>query len=243
MADISEENFYNGYYCIKCKYIPLIQIIPKKENLFILSLCHCNRKYQKFEIFHKNFYHTKVSINNICKSSLINTSKEIKDDNILLIYKNFSEIKDKIGIFAKEIFDNLKSYIKEKDPDSLNNKFENYVDINNKIISIIENYFTSYKLIKDNLSIKLNIINICFNKDFHKKDYRYLLNSSPDIYYKNSVKFFQEEYLISEKSLGEQLNHKFFKSQNNSVLCFFEISNNICVSNVKNNSNIFIREC
>ena len=167
MADISEENFYNGYYCIKCKYIPLIQIIPKKENLFILSLCHCNRKYQKFEIFHKNFYRTKVSINNICKSSLINTSKEIKDDNILLIYKNFSEIKDKIGIFAKEIFDNLKSYIKEKDPDSLNNKFENYVDINNKIISIIENYFTSYKLIKDNPSIKLNIINICFNKPTH----------------------------------------------------------------------------
>ena len=86
----------------------------------------------------------------------------------------------------------------------------------------------------------MNIINICFNKDFHKKDYRYLLNSSPDIYYKNSVKFFQEEYLISKKSLGEQLNHKFFKSQNNSVLCFLEISNNICASNVKNNPNIFL---
>ena len=240
MVDAPDENFYNGYYCIKCKYIPLIQIIPKNKNIFILSLCHCNRSHQKFEIFHKNFYQNKIPLNNICKSSLININKEIKDDDISLIYKKFNEIKDKITQFGKEIFDNLNNYIKEKDPDNLNNIYENYVDINKKIISIIENYFTSYKQIKDNPSIKLNIINICFNKDFHKKDYRYLLNSSPDIYYKNSVKFFQEEYLISEKSLGEQLNHKFFKSQNNSVLCFLEISNNICASNVKNNPNIFL---
>ena len=31
-----EENNYNGFYCLKCKYIPLIQIIPKKQGIFIL---------------------------------------------------------------------------------------------------------------------------------------------------------------------------------------------------------------
>ena len=134
MVDAPDENFYNGYYCIKCKYIPLIQIIPKNENLFILSLCHCNRSLQQLEIFHKNFYQNKIPLNNICKSSLININKEIKDDDISLIYKKFNEIKDKITQFGKEIFDNLNNYIKEKDPDNFNNIYENYVDINKKII-------------------------------------------------------------------------------------------------------------
>ena len=238
--EISEEKYYNGYFCIKCKYIPLIQIIPKREKLFILSLCRCSRKYQKYEIFHKNFFHKGISINDICINSLLKNTKEIKEDDITLKYNNFIEIKGKLTKFSKEILENLSGYIKEKDPDNLNDKYEKYVDINNKIISTIENFFQNYKLIKGNSSIKLNIVNISFNKDFHKKDCKYLLKSSPDIYYKNTVKFFQEEFLISEKSLGEQLNHKFFKSQDNSVLCFLEINNNICALNVKNNPNIFL---
>ena len=241
-SEVSKEKYYNGYYCIKCRHIPLIQIIPKNENIFILSLCKCTRRYLKFDFFHKNFFQNKLLVNDICKSSLLKHNKEIKEENISLIYNNFIEIKEKLTKFSNGILDNFNGYIKEKDPDNLKDKFEKYVDINNKIISIIESFFKAYKLIKDNSSIKLNIVNISFNKDFHKKNYTYLLKSSPDIYYKNSVKFFQEEFLISEKSLGEQLYHKFFKSQNNSVICFLEIYNNICVSNVKNSPNIFLHK-
>lgn len=154
--------------------------------------------------------------------------------------KNFNEIKEKINILSKELLDNLNDYIKEKDPDNVNDKYNHYIEINNTIISIIDNFFFNYQLIKDNPSIKLNISNIYFNKDFHKKDQKYLLKSSPDIYYKNTIKFFQEEFIISSSSLPEQLKHKFFKSQNNSVFCFFEISKNFFISNVKNNPNIFL---
>ena len=240
--DITEEKYYKGYYCIKCKYIPLIQIIKKGDNLFILSLCHCNKKYQKFDIFHKNFYQEKIPINNIHSNPLLNIHKEIKEDDILLVYKIYKEIKNKIRIYSKKILENLNVYIKEKkqEQDELKNQYEQYMEINNKMISIIENFFFSYQLVKENSSIKLNIINICFNKEFYKRAYIYLLKLSPDIHYQNSLKFFQDEFIISETSLEEQLNHKFFKSQNNSVLCFIELDNQICVSNVKNNPNIFL---
>ena len=239
---MAEEKFYNGYYCDKCKLIPLIQIVPKKESLFILSLCHCNKNYQEFDIFHNNFYTNKIPINNIRNQALINNDKEIKEDDIKSVETNFQDIKKKILEFSKGILDNLKNYVKEKDPDNLKTTFEKYVDINNKIISIIENFFNSYELIKDNLSIKLNISNIFFNKDFTKKDKKYLLTSSPDIYYKNSIIFFQEEYVISQQSMKEQLQHKCFKSQNinNSVLCLIEIEKNIFALNVKDNPNIFL---
>ena len=235
-----KENYYNGFYCLKCKYIPLIQIIPKKENLFILSLCNCNRKYLKFDLFYKNFYQNNIPINKICNSCLIKSYKEIEEKDISLKYNEFKENEDKIENHSKEIFDNLANYIKEKDPENLKNKYDKYLEINNKIFSLIQNYFDVYKIIKDNPSILLNIINIDFNKDFYKKDYKYLLKSSPDIYYKNCIKFFQEEFIISEKSLGEQLIQKYFKNQSNSVLCFLELNNNIYISNVKKSQNIYV---
>ena len=234
------ENYYNGFYCLKCKYIPLIQIIPKKQGIFILSLCNCNRKYLKNDLFYKNFYQNSIPINKICNSSLIKTNKEITEKDISLKYDEFKEMTNKIENHAKEIFHNLADYIKEKDPDNLKNKYDEYININNKITSLIQNYFDAYKIIKDNPSIKLSILNFEFNKDFHKKDYKYLLKSSPDIYYKNCVKFFQEEFIISEKSIGEQLIQKYFKNQNNSVLCFLELNDNIFVSNVKKSPNIFL---
>ena len=235
-----EENYYNGFYCIKCKYIPLIQINPKKENLFILSLCNCNRKYLKLDLFYKNFYQNNISINKICNASLIKTYKNIEEKEISLKYDEFKEVADKIEKHSKEIIDNLTNYINEKDPENLKNKYDKYLDINNKIIRLIQNFFDEYKIIKNNPSILINIINIDFNKDFYKKDYKYLLKSSPDIYYKNCIKFFQEEFIISEKSLGEQLIQKYFKNQSNSVLCFLELNNNIYVSNVKKSQNIFV---
>ena len=237
---MTDEIKYNGYYCVKCKYIPLIQIIPKKENLFILSSCNCNKKYLKFDLFHKNYFKNNISINNIYNISLINTNKEYVNKDILLLKKEFIEIKDEIEKSSKEKIDNLKDYIKEKDPDNLKVKYEQYICINNKIISLIENFFSSLEIIKENPSIKFNIININFNKYFHKIDYTYLIKSSPDIYYEKSLNFFKEEFIISQNSLGEQLIHKFFKSQNNSVLCFLEITNTIYVSNVKNSSNIYL---
>ena len=224
---MTDQNFYSGYYCKKCKYIPLMQIIPRNENLFILSLCHCGRVYQKSEFFHEKFYKTNIVLKDIYKLPLININEEIKEEDISLKYEEFKNIRDKIKKHSEELFDNLINYIKEKDPDNLNNNYKQYIQMNNKIISIIENFFNTHQLIKDNPSIKLNISKIQFNKDFSKKDYKYLLKSSPDIYYKNSIKFYKEEFIISQSSESEQLNMKYFASQNNSALCFLEITDKV----------------
>ena len=93
---MTDEIKYNGYYCIKCKYIPLIQIIPKKENLFILSLCNCNKKYLKYDSFYKNYFKNNISVNNIYNTSLINTNKETVNKDISLLRKEFIQIKDEI---------------------------------------------------------------------------------------------------------------------------------------------------
>ena len=127
-----EEKYYNGFYCQKCKYIPLVQIIPKKENVFILSLCHCNRKYIKADLFYKYFYQNNIPINKICNGSLIKSDKKIKEEDISLKYDEFKEMTNKIQNHSKEIFDSLTNYIKEKDPENLKLKYDKYLEINNK---------------------------------------------------------------------------------------------------------------
>ena len=53
---MTEEKKYNRFFCIKCNYIPLIQIIPKKENINILYSCKCCKNYIQLDIFIKNYY-------------------------------------------------------------------------------------------------------------------------------------------------------------------------------------------
>ena len=131
--------------------------------MFILSLCKCNRKYLKLDLFYKNFYQNNIPINKIYNTSLIKSYKEIEDKDISLKYDEFKEIVDKIEKYSKGLFDNLAENIKEKDPENLKYKYDKYLEINNKIISLIQNYFDEYKIIKKNPSIILNIMNIDFN--------------------------------------------------------------------------------
>ena len=105
----------------------------------------------------------------------------------------------------------IKEKIKDcKDAETLNLHCENYISINNKIISIIEQLFNSYKILEDNKSILLNIINnSCFNTNYNNTPNNYLFNSSKDIYYQQCIKYFKNEYIISEASYPEQFKEKF----------------------------------
>ena len=238
---MEKEKYYNGYYCIKCKFIPLIQIVPKTGNLFILTFCQCNKKYLQYQVFQKHFYKEKILINNINTGNLLLKNIDSNENDISLLYQKFNDIKIEINKVSKELLDNLNNYIKEKDPEKLNDKYKQYLMINNQISFLIENFHSSYKLIQDNSSIILNIINnSSFNKDFKKKNRNYLIKSSPDIYYKESVQFYQEEFIISKNSMGEQLKHNFLFHHLNSVNCFLEFDEKICVSNVKKNPNIYL---
>ena len=107
----------------------------------------------------------------------------------------------------KEIKEKIKD---SKDAETLNVYCENYISINNKIISIIEQLFNSYKILEDNKSILLNIINnSCFNTNYNKTPNSYLFNSYKDIYYQQCIKYFKNEYIISEASYPEQFKEKF----------------------------------
>ena len=138
----------------------------------------------------------------------------------------------------KEIKEKIKD---SKDAETLNVYCENYISINNKIISIIEQLFNSYKILEDNKSILLNIINnSCFNTNYNKTPNSYLFNSYKDIYYQQCIKYFKNEYIISEASYPEQFKEKFYFSPSNTVNCLLEITNNIYASNIRKSPNILI---
>ena len=139
---------------------------------------------------------------------------------------------------SKEIKEKLNDY---KDIDNLNVQYNNYISVNNKILALIDNFINCYNILEDNQSIQLNILNnSCFNTNYYKTPNSYLLNSSKDIYYQQCIKYYNSEYIISEGSFPEQLKEKIFCSNSNRTNCFLELKNNIYVSNVKNNPNIFI---
>ena len=73
-----EEKKYNGFFCIKCNYIPLIQIIPKKENVNILYSCKCCKNYIQLDMFIKKYYKSNIPINKISKEPTIISNQEIK---------------------------------------------------------------------------------------------------------------------------------------------------------------------
>ena len=238
---MEEEKYYNGYFCSKCNIIPLIQIIPKTNIINILSLCKCQMQYENIDLFIKSYYKTNIPIEQISKESIKTPTQEIKKENILLIIDKFNKTKEDIDGHSKEIKEKLNDYIKNKDPNNISDKYEQYNTLNNKIISLLQQFYDSYKILKNNNSIILNIFNnSSFNTDYKKKPNNYLLNSSPDIYYEQCIKYYQKEYLISEESIPEQLKEKFFYSPSNTVTCFLRINNKIYASNAKKNPNIIL---
>ena len=238
---MAENNNYKGYFCSKCKRIPLIQIIPKADSLNILSLCKCRKQYENIDTFDKNYYKTDIPFDNISKESIMAIPQEFKEENIPTIIEKFNKTKEEMDNHSKEIKEKMNDYIKIKDPEKLNDKYEKYNTINNKIISIIEQFLDSYKKLKDNSSIILNILNnSSFNTNYKKTPNNYLLNSSPDVYYQQSIKYYQNEYIISEASIPEQLKEKVYWSPSNTVTCFLELSNKIYASNCRKNPNIIL---
>ena len=233
-----DEIKYKGFFCIKCNNIPLIQIIPKKENIYLLFLCKCCKKYENIDIFMKNYFKDDIPINQINKDPIIIPSQEIKKESIFSIIKNFNKIKEQMEKHSKEIKEKLNDY---KDIDYLNIQYNNYIFRNNKILGLIESFFSSYNIIEDNPSIQLNIINnSCFNSNYYKTPNSFLLNSSKDIYYQQCIKYYNTEYIISEASIPEQLKEKIYCSHSNTVNCFLKLYNNIYVSNIKKNPNVII---
>ena len=238
-----EEKKNSIYYCIKCKQIPIIQIVPHERHVKIFSSCNCNKKFKSIDSFLNNDNNKNIKDNNKISKELINNNDKIQKNDKLgidliidkfnriktIFYKDGNELKNKIiGIFQKKI-------------EEINEVYNNYISNNNKIILIIEKLIKSYQIIKDNPTFIRNILNNCNFNDPNKA--KILLNkhySNIETCFSEIKNYFNKEYIISNSSIKEGFDINYFFYDAHSVKCFIELDNNICASCLKNSPNIIL---
>ena len=244
-----EENKYSGFYCKLCKSIPLFQIIYAKNQIKIYSSCFCHKQYETIDSFIKNKYIKNISgINAIPKKFVL----DINDNNIIkkeenlnfnTILNEFIKSKEKLNETANKIKAELISLYNKKIKE-FNIIYEQYIAKNDKIISIIQKLFDSYQLMKDNPSIIENIKNNCiFNSKYNIDNLLNDFNRSIESSFKNIESYFENELIIKyEKILPiyQKNEKKYYSNSQNSINCFFEIDDEICVSCFDKGSNIYL---
>ena len=211
-----ENKKYSGYFCSKCKQIPLFQIIYQNNEIKIFSACKCHKQYESIDSFIKNKYKNDISdINIINESTLISNSIE--------------EIN-------KESKFNLDSIIKE-----FNNSKEKMIESANQIKNEIKTLIDSYTQFKDNKTIIENIRNnSTFNTkyEFNKllSDYNYSIKSS----FKKIQEYFDKELIISinPKSLiTKKIESRHYPSYSDPIISFIQLDDDICASCSKKDNN------
>ena len=227
--NLIDQTKYDGYFCKKCKLIPLIQIIPQESNAKILSSCKCHKQYENIETFIKNkSLKDKIDINEISKESLNEFGSDFNID--------INSIKCKYEKAKKELFESsteLKNKLIKLFEDKLkefNELFNKYMLNNNSIIKVIEQLIKSYELINDNPSNIQNLSNNCIFDNRFKissllENFKNYLDDISD----KLKNYFKEELIVSssicKKSVKkEKLTNNFHCAVNN----FIEIDKDIC---------------
>ena len=91
--NLIDKSKYDGYFCKKCKLIPLIQIIPQESGAKILSACICHKQYENIETFIKNkSLKDKIDFNEISKEPLNELESDFNID-IKTIKSKYEEAK------------------------------------------------------------------------------------------------------------------------------------------------------
>ena len=179
-----------GFYCIKCKVVPLIQIIPKSYDIKIFCCCKCSKKLINFDnfinkYFVKNIDYDKISNEPIYEESMDKDNKNILDKNIDIqdIKKKNKQISDRIYEFISDIktktINLLESYINE-----IKQCYEINIKNNQKLDKLIDILLKNYESNEKNNS---NIKNVLYNTSFNLG---YLNN------YSNRFNFNKIEYLL-----------------------------------------------
>ena len=230
-----EERNYSGYFCSKCKYIPLIKIISKYNNIKVFSSCKCHKQYENIESFLKNKskkdiidkskinkespynYHNKISFE---KSTLDSIIQKFNEEKIKIIEEGIKIKNQLIELFQKKIEEVNKMYLK-------------YSEKNNKIFLIIEQLIRSYESLKENKSNILNILNNCKLKKIYRINYfeNYINLESLT---KSIENYFCNEYIISNLDSSDCLENIYSYYSKNKIKEFIELNNEICA---------FISEC
>ena len=230
-----EERNYSGYFCSKCKYIPLIKIISKYNNIKVFSSCKCHKQYENLESFLKNKYkkdiidkskinkespynyHNKISFE---KSTLDSIIQKFNEEKIKIIEEGIKIKNQLIELFQKKIEEVNKMYLK-------------YSEKNNKIFLIIEQLIRSYESLKENKSNILNILNNCKLKKINRINYfeNYINLESLT---KSIENYFCNDYIISNLDSSDCLENIYSYYSKNKIKEFIELNNEICA---------FISEC
>ena len=230
-----EETNYSGYFCSKCKYIPLIKIITKDNNIKVFSSCKCHKQYENLESFLNNKskkaiidkskinkespynYHNKISFE---KSTLDSIIQKFNEEKIKIIEEGIKIKNQLIELFQKKIEEVNKMYLK-------------YSEKNNKIFLIIEQLIRSYESLKENKSNILNILNNCKLKKIYRINYfeNYINLESLT---KSIENYFCNEYIISNLDSSDCLENIYSYYSKNKIKEFIELNNEICA---------FISEC
>ena len=230
-----EERNYSGYFCSKCKYIPLIKIISKYNNIKVFSSCKCHKQYENLESFLNNKskkaiidkskinkespynYHNKISFD---KSTLDSIIQKFNEEKIKIIEEGIKIKNQLIELFQKKIEEVNKMYLK-------------YSEKNNKIFLILDQLIRSYESLKENKSNILNILNNCkFQKIYRINYFENYINL--ESLTKSIENYFCNEYIISNLDSSDCLENIYSYYSKNKITEFIELNNEICA---------FISEC
>ena len=151
---------YSGYFCKKCKNIPIIKMMLIKDyKLKYILKCKCNMKILTAEQINKFYYSENID------KKVIRNKKEISENNDLLI----EELKSNIDI-VKQNNETL-LFLKSKIIEYINLKIKDLEKICCKIQKINKNYIhfaeilkNAYETFPSNYSNLMNINNI-FNEE------------------------------------------------------------------------------
>ena len=148
---------YTGYYCKKCKIIPLIKstITDNKELQFILK-CKCNINCITLEEINKKYFTKNIEKKHIINELLIDDIET--DDSLLLKIKEIlSKIKNnnkQLLIIKNKIINFLCQKMKE-----IEYLYDKTIKINENLEKLILTLIKSYETINSNYS-NIKILNI-----------------------------------------------------------------------------------
>lgn len=228
--NINDNSKYDGYFCKKCKSIPIIQIILKNSITKILSACKCHKHYENIESFKKNkSLKEKIEISKISNEPIyLNYHKDINID--------INSIKSKYDKAKKELFqksNELKNKIIKLYEEKINHvekMLDKYIKRNNIIIEVIDKIIKSYEMMKDNPSNVQNLLNNCvFDNRFKINSLLEVFKTSLDDVSKKLENYFEEELIISNSIVNRSIKKEKLTNNNYCEISnFIEINKNIC---------------
>ena len=235
-----------GFLCKKCKFVPLIQIVPKEKDIKIFTMCKCNKQLLPYDTFMKNYYKANFSYSEISNDPIYseyvdpsprfnNNEKEI---NLEKINIDFYYIIEKINEYNLEIKMKTIEILKNKIAEIEN--IYSTINLNNrKLQNLVEVLISNYKSNKKNSS---NLKNLLYNKNFnmgYRNETYSTLNfkneyMSIDLLIKNVSKYLKSNYILSSYNDQLYIINTFF-NHHKEATCVVEVQPEIIASSSKDN--------